>query len=474
MATIKLNKQEIKDKIHACWIGKNIGGTIGGPYEHKHDFLDVKGFSTQPGEPLPNDDLDLQLVWLLALEKEGPFNFSSRTLAEYWMLGIDPNWNEYGTAKANLFDGIMPPLSGELNNDSWKDSNGAWIRSEIWACLAPGYPQIARQFAYADACVDHGLNEGTYAELFTATMQSIAFFNNDVEDVISKALEILPPQSRIAKSVNLVIEEFHKKTPYRQVRDMLIEQNADLGWFQAPSNIGFVIIGLLYGNGDFKNSILYATNCADDADCTAGTVGATLGIMFGKKIIPKDWLQYIGDNIITCCINAHYRRQIPQNCNQLTDRVMNMIPLVLKTKSLDLEWTDKDVELPPIKDYFSVLSLEKRSKWTFDLPRIPHVYAYGEYQSKPIIKEGEQIKISLKIKNIGIRSSNFKVRVFLPDGWSCDYPKSFHLATYGDLYINTWEATVTAGKTDSINHVLVLCDASVQAEPIIADFVIKG
>ena len=142
---IVLDKKTVEDKIHACWIGKNIGGTLGGPYEGKREFLNVTGFTTKAGKPLPNDDLDLQIMWLIALEKEGPYHFNNATLAEYWTLGITPDWNEYGTAKANLYDGIMPPLSGELNNDYWKHSNGAWIRSEIWACLTPYYPDFARK-----------------------------------------------------------------------------------------------------------------------------------------------------------------------------------------------------------------------------------------------------------------------------------------------------------------------------------------
>lgn len=40
---MKLNVSEFKDKVHACWIGKNIGGTIGGPYEGAKQMLD-KGF----------------------------------------------------------------------------------------------------------------------------------------------------------------------------------------------------------------------------------------------------------------------------------------------------------------------------------------------------------------------------------------------------------------------------------------------
>lgn len=49
---MKLNFNEYKDKVYACWTGKNIGGTIGGPYEGKREVLDVKGFATKSGEPL--------------------------------------------------------------------------------------------------------------------------------------------------------------------------------------------------------------------------------------------------------------------------------------------------------------------------------------------------------------------------------------------------------------------------------------
>ena len=65
---MSLNKQWYWDKVYACWLGKNIGGTLGGPYESKKEVLNVTGFTTEPGTPLPNDDLDLQLVWLFALE----------------------------------------------------------------------------------------------------------------------------------------------------------------------------------------------------------------------------------------------------------------------------------------------------------------------------------------------------------------------------------------------------------------------
>ena len=50
---IKINKAVLRDKIYACWIGKNIGGTMGTPYEGKREYLDIKGFVTKKGEGNP-------------------------------------------------------------------------------------------------------------------------------------------------------------------------------------------------------------------------------------------------------------------------------------------------------------------------------------------------------------------------------------------------------------------------------------
>ena len=156
----QLNKNEYLDKLHACWLGKNIGGTMGAPYEGTRHALDIQGFITKSGEPMPNDDLDLQLVWLCAMEDIGADRLNANVLSEYWLDWIPPHWNEYGICKTNLRLGLLPPMSGEVDNEKWKTSNGAWIRSEIWASLAPGAPDVAVKYAVMDAMVDHGVSEG--------------------------------------------------------------------------------------------------------------------------------------------------------------------------------------------------------------------------------------------------------------------------------------------------------------------------
>lgn len=60
-----LNRAEYRDKVLGCWTGKNIGGTLGAPIEGRREMFDLTFYKQDLyGTPAPNDDLDLQLVWL--------------------------------------------------------------------------------------------------------------------------------------------------------------------------------------------------------------------------------------------------------------------------------------------------------------------------------------------------------------------------------------------------------------------------
>ena len=95
-----LDKKIYRDKVYACWIGKNIGGTMGTPYEGSREINDIAGFVTKAGEILPNDDLDLQLVWLYAMEQCGPRAVSASMLGEYWLSLVGAEPLPFGTLKS--------------------------------------------------------------------------------------------------------------------------------------------------------------------------------------------------------------------------------------------------------------------------------------------------------------------------------------------------------------------------------------
>ncbi|MGC8636040.1 MAG: ADP-ribosylglycohydrolase family protein [Thermoprotei archaeon] len=312
-----MDAREYWDRVKGCWIGKSAGGTLGMPFEGKREVNHVSFYTQGFGEPAPNDDLDLQLVWLKVLEENG-VSVDSVTLASYWLDYIIVDWNEYGVARDNIRKGIMPPMSGKFRN-GWQHSNGGWIRSEIWGSVFAGMPQVAAQYGLMDASVDHGDGEGAYAEAFTAFMDSMAYFEGDVKKLIRDALVILPQQSGVRKAVNAALDSYERGLSWLEARDNVIAASEETGWFQAPRNLGYVAIGLLYGEGDFGKTVCTAVNCGDDTDCTGATAGAIMGIIKGEKGIPNDWKSYIGEEIKTVAIGGF---QPPKTITELTNRTV--------------------------------------------------------------------------------------------------------------------------------------------------------
>ncbi len=478
---MKLNKEEYLNKMHGCWIGKNIGGTMGDPFEGTHEMLDIQGFSTAKGEPAPNDDLDLQLVWLKAMQKVGPKAMSANVLSYYWMTHITPYWNEYGVTMGNLEMGLLPPLSGEMNNKYWQVSNGAWIRSEIWACLAPGIPNIAIKYAIMDASVDHGLAEGTYAEIFTAALQSMAFFESDIRKLINIGLSYIPKDCRIARSIKIVLDGYDNGVDWKDVRNQLQKDSEDIGWFQAPANIGYTVLGLIYGEGDFKKSLIYTINCGDDTDCTGATCGAILGIILGADKIPADWKEYIGDAIRTKCINGTYVRPLPKSCAELVERIYELTPIVMNEYGIDLEYTQEETSFGDIVPE-KILEGQKeefftRSPYSFEIPCVPHSNVLVEYDEEPVVKPGSDFKVRLRIRNYLETYYYHEVTVGLPEGWTADYSRTCYVRQQSSPYKDAavWEMTVHVGENVApVNRISVMMSSRLCVVPVAVPITLLG
>jgi hypothetical protein len=57
----------------------------------------------------------------------------------------------------------------------------------------------------------------------------------------------------------------------------------------AKINAAYVVLGLLYGKGDFGKTIEIAARAGQDADCNPSTAGGVLGAMIGYNKIPSYW-----------------------------------------------------------------------------------------------------------------------------------------------------------------------------------------
>lgn len=366
--------KQYEDRVRACFIGKNAGGTLGAPLECRRGVWELDGYINEITGVLPNDDLDLQLVWLNACEAYGD-KVNAEILADYWLAYITGDWSEYGACKNNLRAGLLPPYSGAYCNHN-KNSCGAFIRSEIWACLMPGNPEKAVRFALEDALCDH-CDEGVYAEIFCAAAESAAFAESRTEELIKTALSYIPEDCAVARAVKFVCSCYKLDMSWKEARvELLKEFPCSFGMycgyedreneglpegepgFDAPANIGIMIIGWLWGNGDFGKSICIAAGCGEDADCTAATLGSLLGIIGGTACIPDKWKEPIGDEIKTISVNmTNDVIKVPQTVTNLVERICALQPAFGECTGKELKMSDYETGIFSSSNFLKYMAI---------------------------------------------------------------------------------------------------------------------
>jgi ADP-ribosylglycohydrolase len=406
-----LTNDDYYDRVYGCWQGKSCGGTLGAPLERiwgEEALFDVSWYPSLPEGGIPNDDLELQLIWLQALEDRG-LDITARDLADYWLDCIVYNYDEYGLNKTNLRKGLAPPLSGKYNN--WfRDCMGCPIRSEIWACIAPGLPNVAARYAYEDAIVDHAGGESVYGEMFNAAMQSIAFVKGDPHEILEAGLAFIPEGCLTAKAIRLVMQEHLKGTDWKEVRNLVLKAVPSPNAQYSPINLGFQTIGWLYGE-DFGDAMCKAVNCGYDTDCTGATVGATLGIIAGRKGLPEKWTRPLSDTITTSLESGGIRNlRLPKNLDDLTKRVLRIGSCILAREGA----SEPDLRV----------SDETKALWDRPSNVIRHdlrsMAVTVEYPDGPAIGPGEERVVEVSVVNRRSEAATLTARIVPCEGWSGD------------------------------------------------------
>lgn len=411
MGKIVLGEDEYYDKVKGCWLGKIIGGTLGGPWEgRKHTHM-LTFYEPVPEEPIPNDDLDLQLIWLKMLEEEG-IDPSIRIFAEYWAkYACRYPWNEYGFFMRNYERGLKPPIAGCFEN-YYVDEMGSPIRSEIWACLHPADPQSAARMAWKDSSLDHAGGEGMYGEMFLAAMESAAFVIDDPKTLIKIGLNMIPLSSHISRCVREVLWCYENGRTWGETREKIATLFGHYQPCNAVPNIGFIIIGLLYGK-DFGDKLCKAVNCGYDTDCTGATLGSILGIMYGAKKIPQEWIKPIGNKIVLHKFTKKFNS--PSNIDELTERVVYLGKKSVEKKE-NISFGRK-TKLP--EDILTNLFQNElaRKMLLLDIHSSVELMDKNEiwlhYNGEPVIYPGIGKKISLSSPDISLKNIN----LILPEGW---------------------------------------------------------
>ena len=287
-----LTYKEYFDKVYGCFIGKTVIGTLGAPFEGVKMPLELKFSPEMINTMLPNDDLDLQVLWLDAVEQHGEY-FTSYDLAKRMIERCPYDPGEYCVFRKNYCRGVYPPLSGKFSNDFYLEGMGCPIRAEVWACLSPLDVDRAVEFSTRDGVLDHE-GESVYAENFVVALEAEAFFESDMHKLIEAGLRYIPANSRFRALVEDTVALCDKYDDEKVILRKILKKYGHLDCTNLFENMGITILALLKGEGDMIKTGMMALNCGFDTDCTCATAGAILGLIAGAEKVKAE---YGWDNI---------------------------------------------------------------------------------------------------------------------------------------------------------------------------------
>ncbi|HZI54994.1 MAG TPA: ADP-ribosylglycohydrolase family protein [Chitinophagaceae bacterium] len=305
---IKITKEQLRDKIMGGWAGQTIGVTFGGPYEFRFSGSFIQDYQplvwydgylkkTMMDEPGLYDDLYMDLTFVDIFERYG-LNAPVDSFANAFANAGYMLWHANQAARYNILNGIKAPQSGYWMNNPHADDIDYQIESDFAGLMSPAMPNTAS--AISDK-IGHIMNygDGWYGGVFVGAMYSLAFTSNNIHHIVKEALKTIPAKSTFYQCISDVIKWHQQYPDWHQTwlaiqKKWSSETSCPDGVFHpfnidAKINSAYVVLGLLYGNGDYSKTLEITTRAGQDADCNPSTTAGVLGAMIGYKNIPAYW-----------------------------------------------------------------------------------------------------------------------------------------------------------------------------------------
>ncbi len=308
---ISISKDRLSDKIKGGWAGQTIGCTYGGPTEfgwqekmipdtHAIDWNDGSIEWYYDNSPGLYDDIYMDLTFLDIFDRLG-LDAPVDSFAVAFARAPYPLWHANQAARYNILQGIMPPASGHWKNNPHADDIDYQIEADYAGLMCPGMPNSASRISDK---IGHIMNYGNgwYGGVYVGAMYALAFVYSDIPTIVNEALKVIPARSSFHECMADIIR-WHTAYPDNWKKtwsECQTKWGKEIGCpdgVDAPFNIdarincAYILIGLLYGNGDFGLTMDISTRCGQDSDCNPASACGILGAMIGYSNIPDKWLR---------------------------------------------------------------------------------------------------------------------------------------------------------------------------------------
>jgi len=280
-----------------------------------------------------DDDTDIEFIYQHLLYEHQTSMLSGEQIRDGWLKHIYSDENTPFTSsdgsKENFLwvsnqrahdlmnaKGLVPPATSDPDNNPDYEMIDAQLTTEIFGLFAPTRPDVALRMARLPIRTT-AFDNAAWASGFYVVMYSLASrvdqelpIKEQILWMAGTARQWLPEDSYSAKMFDFVKSRYLAGVPWEQARDEVyvryqVEQqdgynitsrNLDCnGCFASGINFASSIVSLLYGEGNFKETVKIAVLAGWDSDNPAATWGGLLGFMHGKDGIEQTFGRTFSD-----------------------------------------------------------------------------------------------------------------------------------------------------------------------------------
>ncbi|MDN3641397.1 ADP-ribosylglycohydrolase family protein [Lutimonas halocynthiae] len=367
---LKISRSAYKEQLYGFWLGQCIAnwtglvtemdkiGNVGEIKTGKFYTRDDWGKKDQPSiwaEGVPSDlsenidfvlrgpdsiwgaddDTDIEYMYQHLLYKNKTSLLSPEQISEGWLEHIRSEeenylWVSNQTAFDLMVKGMLPPETSLPEHNENYMMIDAQLTTEIFGLFAPARPDIAiematlpiRTTAYLDAAWISEFYVRMYA--LSSSVEKEKTMKQKIHWMAEEARRGIPESSYAAKMFDFVKLQYENGVPWESARDQVyqryqVEQQDGYdissknlycnGCFASGINFAASIVSLLYGEGDFKETIKIGVLAGWDSDNPTATWGGLIGFMIGKEGVEKAFDQKFSNRF-----NIHRTRQnFPNN-----------------------------------------------------------------------------------------------------------------------------------------------------------------
>lgn len=332
-----ISKEEYISKMKAAWIGQmiGVGWTETTEFVYVGEIIpesDIPEFDGNAVNAFNQDDIYVEMTFLKTMQDYG-IDCSIRQAGIDFANSEYMLWGANEMARENLRYGIAPPESSHPEYHKGTDWIDYQIEADFSGILCPGMPfQVIDLGEKFGRLMNYG--DGLYAGQFIGGMYAAAYFESDIHKIIEAGLACIPSQSQYAECIRDVVK-WHENDPVNWEKTwQLIEDKYrnnpeyqkykkvnDNYWVEmdAKLNAAYIIMGLLYGDGDIDNTIIISMRCGRDSDCNPSSAAGVLFTSLGMENIDKKYYEKLDYHTKFDYTDYNFT-ELVQICTNLTEQ----------------------------------------------------------------------------------------------------------------------------------------------------------